>query len=183
MASVSVGQIGEFNPEEEQISAYLLRLKHFFKANNVKADNHVSILITVVGPKVLATLTDLLSPAEVDSKSYDELTTVLTDHFSPKKLVVVERYMFYSRSQRSGESITDFVVAIKHQSQFCKFGTFLKDALRDRLISGISNDIIRQKLLSEEADFDKTYSMALMLEQAEVYYVPSGRSSSPRGEN
>lgn len=33
----------EFNATEEDIKAYLLRLKHFFKANGVKDDNKVSV--------------------------------------------------------------------------------------------------------------------------------------------
>lgn len=164
---MSVGRLSEFNPNEEHISAYVLRLKHYFQANKVDKENHVSVLITAIGPQVLAVLADLVSPNEVDSKSYDELVKVLKDHYAPKKLVVAERYSFYSRAQRPGESVSDFVVAIKHLAHSCQFGTFLKDALRDKLISGIGNDSIRQRLLSEELDFDKTYSRALMLEQAE----------------
>src|SRR5436190_6436365 len=163
----SVGRMSEFNPNEEEIGAYLMRLKHFFKANDIKSENHVSILITVIGPKILAVLADLISPAEVDSKTYEQLTTVLKGHFAPKKLVVAERYVFYSRSQKPGESIADFVVVIKHLASSCEFSSFLKDALRDKLISGISNENIRQKLLSEESNFDTTYALALRLEQAE----------------
>lgn len=81
MASGSIGRMSDFNPGEEDIKSYLLRLKHFFKANEVKDEKKVSILITVIGPKVLAVLSDLLSPKTVDEKSFDELTKVLEDHF------------------------------------------------------------------------------------------------------
>lgn len=43
----------------------------------------------------------------------------------------------------------------------------MKDALRDELVSGLINENIRQKLLSEELDFDKAMEFALRLEQAE----------------
>ncbi|XP_054259367.1 uncharacterized protein K02A2.6-like [Macrosteles quadrilineatus] len=179
MASISVGRISEFNPSEEDIVPYLLRLKHFFKANNVKKENEVSVLITVIGPRVLSVLSDLLSPVEVDSKTYDELAALLKLHYAPKKLVVTERYVFYSRVQKPGESIAEFVVSIKHLASSCKFGTFLKDALRDKVISGISNETIRQKLLSEELDFDEAYASALRLEQAESQ---SSLFVQPRGD-
>ncbi|XP_054281209.1 uncharacterized protein K02A2.6-like [Macrosteles quadrilineatus] len=181
MASISVGRISEFNPSEEDIVPYLLRLKHFFKANNVKKENEVSVLITVIGPRVLSVLSDLLSPVEVDSKTYDELAALLKLHYAPKKLVVAERYVFYSRVQKPGESIAEFVVSIKHLASSCKFGTgtFLKDALRDKVISGISNETIRQKLLSEELDFDEAYASALRLEQAESQ---SSLFVQPRGD-
>ena len=162
-----IGKIGEFNPQEESIETYTMRLKHYFKANEIDDDTKVSVLITVVGPKILTILSDLVSPAAVDSKSYEELVKELEKYFSPKKLIVVERYTFYSRVQKSSETISEFVVAIKHLASSCKFGTFLKEALRDKLISGISNEVIRQKLLSEDQDFDEAYSLALRLEQAE----------------
>jgi hypothetical protein len=166
-ANLAVGRLSEFNPAEEDIKAYLLRLKHFFKANNVEAENEVSVLITVIGPRNLAILSDLVAPSEVDSKTYAELTAVLESHFSPKKLIVAERFMFYSRTQKPGETISEFVVSIKHLATTCKFGSFLNDALRDKLVAGISNENIRQKLLSEEKGFKETLELAIRLEQAE----------------
>lgn len=163
----SVGRMGEFVAEEESIESYVMRLKHYFKANAVKEENKVSVLITVLGSKNLATLSDLLAPTEVDTKTYDELVKVLKEHFSPKKLVVAERYTFYSRFQKPVETVAEFAVAIKHLATTCSFGTFLKDALRDKLVSGLKNENIRQKLLSEELDFDKALELALRLEQAE----------------
>ncbi|XP_054265657.1 uncharacterized protein K02A2.6-like [Macrosteles quadrilineatus] len=162
-----IGKVGEFNPHEEAIESYLMRLKHYFKANSIEDGSKVSVLITVLGPKILAVLSDIVSPDEVDSKSYEDLSKVLVKHFSPKKLVVAERYMFYSRVQKPTETISEFVVAIKHLSSTCKFSTFLKDALRDKLISGINNEVIRQKLLSEDLDFEEAQTLALRLEQAE----------------
>lgn len=50
------------------------------------------------------------------------------------RLVVAEHYNFYSRFQKPGEMISDFVTAIKHLSSLCKFTTFLKEALRDKLV-------------------------------------------------
>ncbi|XP_054260279.1 uncharacterized protein K02A2.6-like [Macrosteles quadrilineatus] len=135
----SIGRISEFNPYEEDISSYLLRLKHFFKANEVKDVKQVSILITVIGPKILAVLTDLISPKKIDEESYDNLSKILEDHYSPKRLVVAERYTFYSRCQKQSESIAEFVVAVKHLASTCDFGTFLSDALRDNLSGSVKS--------------------------------------------
>lgn len=110
---------------------------------------------------------DLVSPDKFDSKNYESLKITLEEHFSPKHLVVAERYTFYSRVQRPNEGIADFVLALKHLLSTFKFEAFLKDAMRDNLICGIQNEVIRQKLLSEEQDFDITFASALMLEQAE----------------
>lgn len=69
-------------------------------------------------------------------------------------------------SRKTGETISDYVLAIKHLASSCYFSAFLKYALRDKLISGISTECIRQQLLSEEKGFDDTYAMAVRLEQA-----------------
>lgn len=163
----SIGRLSEFNPSEESVDSYVLRLKHYFKSNDVKEDKRVSIFITVIGPKVLKVLSDIVSPSEIDSKTYDELVEVLKKHYSPKKLIVAERYTFSCRVQKPGESIADFVVAIKHLAASCEFGSFLKDALRDKLVAGLANDNIREKLLCEEKSFEESFSLALRLEQAE----------------
>jgi hypothetical protein len=34
-------------------------------------------------------------------------------------------------------------------AQHCKFGTFLSEALRDRMVCGINNEMIQRKLLAE----------------------------------
>lgn len=54
---LTIGRMGELHPLDEDIESYLLRLKHYFKANNKKDENQVSVLITVIGPKVLLYLT------------------------------------------------------------------------------------------------------------------------------
>lgn len=76
-----IGRITEFVEEEEDIETYLVRLKHFFKAHKIEDGNRVSVLITVLGPKNLAILSDLLSPSAVDSKTYYELTILFKKTF------------------------------------------------------------------------------------------------------
>lgn len=58
----TMGRMGKFNRHEEEIELYLMRLKHYFKANNVKEENQVSMLITVIGPKTLPVLSYLVYP-------------------------------------------------------------------------------------------------------------------------
>lgn len=50
----------------------------------MKADNEVSVLITVIGPRVLATLSDLVSPSQVEDKTDEELLNILKSHYAPK---------------------------------------------------------------------------------------------------
>ncbi|XP_054257345.1 uncharacterized protein K02A2.6-like, partial [Macrosteles quadrilineatus] len=127
-------------------------------ANEVKDVKQVSILITVIGPKILAVLTDLISPKKIDEESYDNLSKILEDHYSPKRLVVAERYTFYSRCQKQSESIAEFVVAVKHLASTCEFGTFLSDALRDNLSGSVKSKGGEPNLTLGKADEPKVVS-------------------------
>lgn len=165
MAGV-VGQLTPFDEKEETMVNFLLRVKHYIKANKVSDDLKVSVLLSVLGPRLVSTLHDLLAPAEVDAHTFEELTDTLKTHFKPCTLTIVERFKFNSRNQEPTESVSDYVVTLKHMASTCNFGNFLKDALRDRLVSGIRDDFIRQRLLTDELDFEGSLKKALMLEEA-----------------
>ena len=72
-------------------------------------------------------------------------------------IVIAERFRFHKRNQRSGESISEYCIAIQKLSEHCDFGTTLNTALRDRLVCGLANEYIQRKLL---ADADLTYDQA-----------------------
>lgn len=53
MATGLVGSVGAFVPETETISAYVERLQLYLIANDIKDKKKVSVLLMVIGPKVL----------------------------------------------------------------------------------------------------------------------------------
>ena len=104
----SLGKIEEFNSATTSINRYLERLEQYFVANSVPADSAEShkrraILISVIGAKAYDVLSDLCSPTPPSEKTYTQLTTILKNHFAPKKLVIAERYRFHNCTQREGE--------------------------------------------------------------------------------
>ena len=47
-----MGRVKEFNPQEENITAYLERLQLYFECNGVEDAKRVPALLTLVGAKV-----------------------------------------------------------------------------------------------------------------------------------
>ena len=64
--------------------------------------------------------------------------------YDPQPLVIGERFRFYQRSQKSGESIADFVADLRRLSIKCEFGDFLDKALRDRFVCGVRNEALQR---------------------------------------
>ena len=108
-------------------------------------------------------------------------------------------YNFNTRSRKPGESISDYIAALRELALLCKFGTrdLLEEMLRDRLVCGVNHQGIQRKLLSEG---DLTYESALKLAQTieaserdskklgsgenpknDVFYTPSDPTHRPKG--
>lgn len=163
-----IGSIEHFNPRENDITSYLERLEQLFVCNVVEQDKKVALLLTLLGGEAYGVLRDLLAPDLPSSKSYEELKQCLVSHYSPKRLVIAERYKFYSAMQESNESIKSFTTKLKNLSQYCNFGQFLSECLRDRLVCGIHSHSIKRKLLAEDnLTFERAYEIAQAMELAE----------------
>ncbi|PAA56643.1 hypothetical protein BOX15_Mlig004385g26 [Macrostomum lignano] len=91
--------------------------------------------------------------ANVDaSKSLQETKTALKAIFSSSRSVIAERFAFRQRAQHDGESIGDYVMALRELATNCKFGTFHDEIIRDQLVEKTCVPRIRERLLMEEDD-------------------------------
>ena len=164
-----VGSIESYNSEREEWSSYTERFDQYALANGIEEEKKiVAVFLTVVGPETYSLLRDLLTPARPSDLKYKELVDVLKSHYSPKPLVIAERFHFHNLSQKEGESIADYVARLKKASERCQFKEFLEEALRDRFVCGLRSSEIQRKLLSEEElKFIKAVEIARACEAAE----------------
>ena len=145
----TIGKMDVFDSSQETWDTYAERLEQYFLANDIAPDKQVPALLSLMGGKTYTLLRDLTSPDKPATKTFVELCDVLKSHYSPKPLVIAERFRFHKRNQREGESIKQYVAELKKLSQFCEFGNNLNESLRDRLVCGIVSVPIQKKLLSE----------------------------------
>ena len=92
---------------------------------------------------------NLLAPELQKDKSFDELKELLVSHYSPKPILIAERYKFHRRNQHESETVAQFVVELKRLALKSEFGTFLEEVLRGRLVWGLKSVQIQKKLLAE----------------------------------
>lgn len=162
-----IGSISEYKEGKEDFESYLERLEQWMVANEVEDEKKVSVFLSLIGADAYKLLKSLLQPEKPSTKSYDQLTKALSDHYKPKPLVIMERFRFQKRNQQENESVSDFIVALKQLSTNCDFGTHLDDALRDRFVSGLRAEAIQRKLLAEtNVTFKTACDTALSMEMA-----------------
>ena len=104
--------------------------------------------VAIIGANAYKMLKDILTPEKPKDKTYAELREALLIHYSPKPLIIAERFKFYKRGQKDGAYVADYVITLKRLSATCDFGVFLKQALRDRLVCGLRDENIQRILLT-----------------------------------
>ncbi len=165
----SIGRLDDFNPDTEEWTQYVERMKFYFIANDItSAAKQKATFLVVMGPSTYKLLRSLIAPAKAEDKPLDELTKVLQDHFSPKPSAIVQRSKFYNRVRRHGESVTTFLSELRKLAEFCNFENKLEDMLRDKLICGINDTAMQRKLLSEgdQLTLEDALKLALSMETA-----------------
>lgn len=163
-----IGGIGDFDGSEESWTSYVERFELFVECNGISDAKKVSTLLTVVGKKTYNLLRDLCTPDKPNAKSFKDIVKLIQDHLHPKPSFIAERYKFSKRNQLEGEGVAEYVANLKKMSTHCEFGASLNDFLRDRLVSGIRSDTIKQKLLSESSlTFDQAVKIVSSAEAAE----------------
>ena len=69
--------------------------------------------------------------------------TLLTEHYNPAPLEIVEQYKFHMRMKYEGEAVSTFMAELRSLAQYCKFGASLNDLLRDQIVCGINDENIQ----------------------------------------
>ena len=62
---------------------------------------------------------------------------------------IYETFLFNKRNQEKGETIEAYVSSLRKLANTCNFKTNEERMLRDRIVLGVRDDTIRQKLLED----------------------------------
>ena len=182
------GSIGEFNPEKESWTSYTERLEEYFLANDVEsAEKQRAVLLSVCGAATYQKIRDLLAPVKPKTKSFSEIVEVVKNHHQPPPSFIVQRFNFNMTYQKEGESISDFIANLRRIAEHCNYGTNLEDMLRDRIVCGVRDKRIQQRLLTEpELKFKEAREIALATETAarSAQELQAGQTpNTPSGES
>ena len=178
----SFGKSEYCSGKDDEWHIYIARLEQYLVANDLDAivatENNAAalqardvkwraILLSVIGNSTYTTVRSLCSLDKPMEKSYNELITLLNNHFSPTPSETVQRFKFHTCIRQEGTSVASYLSVLRQLSENCNFENQLENMLRDRLVCGINDDKIQTLLLVEpQLTLDKAYNICLAQEHA-----------------
>ena len=123
-----IGVLDKFDINgEESFDVYYERVDLFFLANDITdAAKKKATFLTSIGVDAYRLVRSLCTPDMPSDKSLVDIVKLLKDHLAPEPNSILERFKFYSRNRKDGESVADYVVDLRRLSRNCKFGTSLR---------------------------------------------------------
>ncbi|XP_063619124.1 uncharacterized protein LOC134791960 [Cydia splendana] len=117
-------------------------------------DVQLSILLHVIGEQcreVYDQFTETFATTKALLDRFDK-------YFLPTKNLTMERHKFFMRNQLEGETTEQYTFELKRLAKTCEFGDLNDDLIKDRLICGLTEDALRERLL-RECDLTLTKAM------------------------
>lgn len=127
--------------------------------------------LALLSPSTFQLLKNLLFPTELSQADYSTLKDKLKQHLKPTPLQIPSRHALHSRKQREGESVPDFMAALRALASPCKYNAdVLNEVLKDTFVAGIRSKSILDRLFTEpdSANLDSLYKIAVTVERAEA---------------
>lgn len=117
-------------------------------STTISGERKVAVLLHTIGSEALEVF-DTLELTETEKNDWEVVLQKLEEHFVPQSNETVNRHIFNTRNQREGETIDSFVTDLKVLSKNCNFGTLRDSLIRDRIVCGVSDKTLRDRLLRE----------------------------------
>ncbi|KAL1438559.1 hypothetical protein MTO96_047918 [Rhipicephalus appendiculatus] len=177
------GRLEPFEGDGSAWPIYEEQVRVFFSANDTPEEKQRDIFLASCGTQVLRLLLDLLKPATPHTKTLSELLTTLRSHFSPASSTLMERFRFNNRSRREGESLGQFVAALRCLASTGAFGDQPDSLLRDLFVCGINNPAMQKRLLElPDPSLDDVVKAALAMDAAAKNAGEIARAASTEAE-
>ena len=110
----------------------------------------VATLLTVIGEEARDVYSTFDWFDEADKNKIAPVLQQFADYCQPRKNVPFERYRFKQRAQEAGESYDQYKTALRKLAEGCELHTITpEEILRDRLVFGICEVKVRERLLRE----------------------------------
>ncbi len=158
----------KFSFEIENWGAWKQRFQRFRAASDLATkseERQIAMLLYAMGERAEDIFTSF-GLSDDDSKQYNVVLQNFDNHFIIKRNVIFERVKFNSRKQEADESSESFITALHKLAETCEFGNLRGELIRDRIVVGINNDRLSEKLqMDKDLTLEKTITLVRQNEQ------------------
>ncbi|XP_030854482.1 uncharacterized protein K02A2.6-like [Strongylocentrotus purpuratus] len=138
-----------------------------------------SMLLHVIGDAALE-LYNTFVFAEGESMKLEKVLNKYEEYCMPKRNLTYERHRFFTRSQLVHESVDQYATELRSRAQSCEFSMLKESLIQDRIICGILDDGLRERLLRQD---DLTLVKTLQVCRAAEQTRTQAQALSSAGEN
>jgi len=115
---------------------------------NEKSDEvRIAMLLNIIGDEGVEIFNNF-TLEEAERKKYEVVLKEFDKYLIPRRNEIYERYKFYKREQQEGESVLNFIEDVKKLAKTCEFGCESNKLIRDRIVLGIRDRELQERLLS-----------------------------------
>ena len=138
------------------------------KLNKETEELQINALIYTMG-KEAEHIFNAFTFEEGDEKKYGVVLNKFEEHFVSKRNIIHERACFHRRVQKDGETVEAFIRNLYELAEHCEFGLQRDEQIRDRIVIGILDKSLSQKLqMKSDLNLDTAIQMARQTEQVKV---------------
>ncbi|XP_063242528.1 uncharacterized protein K02A2.6-like [Bacillus rossius redtenbacheri] len=157
-----------FRQFKQSFDIFMLATGYESKPSAVKA----AMWLNLIGDEAVELFNTFDLPAE-DRRDFEKVLRAFEHYCNPVKNIVVERYKFNCRSQEEGEPFDSFVRDLKKLVQSCDFKNQTDSVVRDRIVLGIRDKGLQERLLREP-----DLSLSRAMEQCRVAELGKQRADA-----
>ena len=99
-----------------------------------------------------------------DAMKYKTVIEKFDSHFCTKSNITFLRFKFFNVKQQENQPVDDFINELRTKAQECEFLELTESLIRDRIVCGINNLKLQERLLREP---DLTLDRAILLCKAD----------------
>ena len=164
MASFQFAHPDKFDfARPESWDKWLQRFERFRSASELDEKEEIvqiNTLVYCMGSEAEDILNSFALTAD-ELETYNTVVENFSRYFIPRRNIIFERVKFNQRTQQEGESVEIFITDLYKLAEHCAFGTLCEELIRDRLVVGLRDSKLSEKLqLNAELTLEKAVTQA-----------------------
>ena len=162
MANFQIPHPDQFSFDPRDWKAWSTRFERFRVASklhvgvsdnqddNIDDSEVINLLVYSMGTKAEDIMLSF-KLSEAQKKKYSVVMQRFDDHYLPKRNIIFERTQFNKRVQLPQETSDSFITDLHKLVDTCEYGAMRDELLRDRIVAGMNNLALSEKLQLEDS--------------------------------